>query len=143
MTVSGRWAPCAAARAVAAGSPMATESPPGDRNLSRGIGAWRHRSALRDVWALRRRVRRQEEAAALLKAALGPGLRASEVCALTPADIESDRMMIRVVQGKGRKDRHVMPSPAFLRRAPDSPHTSRRCAAPTGWCTAPAAPQCA
>lgn len=69
-----------------------------------------------------------EEVAALLKAAPGPGLkyraalsvsygaglRASEVCRLTPADIDSDRMMIRVEQGKGRKDRHVMLSPALL-----------------------------
>jgi site-specific recombinase XerD len=69
-----------------------------------------------------------EEVAAVLKAAPGPGLkyraalslsygaglRASEVCGLTPADIDSDRMLIRVVHGKGGKDRHVMLSPALL-----------------------------
>lgn len=42
------------------------------------------------------------------------GLRASEVTHLKPADIESDRMVIRVNQGKGRKDRYVVLSPHLL-----------------------------
>src|SRR5436189_6152480 len=38
-------------------------------------------------------------------------LRAAEVVALKVEDIDSKRMVIRVEQGKGRKDRHVMLSP--------------------------------
>jgi site-specific recombinase XerD len=37
--------------------------------------------------------------------AYGAGLRAAEVIALKVCDIDSDRMVIRVEQGKGRKDR--------------------------------------
>lgn len=42
------------------------------------------------------------------------GLRAGEVAGLKPRDIESDRMLIRVNRGKGRKDRYVMLSPLLL-----------------------------
>jgi site-specific recombinase XerD len=42
------------------------------------------------------------------------GLRVSEVVALRVADIDSKRMVIRVCQGKGRKDRYVMLSPKLL-----------------------------
>ena len=42
------------------------------------------------------------------------GLRISEAVALRPADIDSSRMVIRVDQGKGRKDRYVMLSPRLL-----------------------------
>ena len=43
------------------------------------------------------------------------GLRVSEVVRLAVADIDSDRMVIRVEQGKGGKDRYVMLSPQLLR----------------------------
>lgn len=47
---------------------------------------------------------------ALLMTTYGAGLRVSEVVNLKPAHIESspDRMMIRVEQGKGRKDRYTV-----------------------------------
>lgn len=40
--------------------------------------------------------------------AYGCGLRLAEILALKPAHIDSTRMVIRVEQGKGRKDRYVM-----------------------------------
>jgi integrase/recombinase XerD len=51
---------------------------------------------------------------AALSAAYGAGLRVSEVVALKVTDIDSTRMLIRVEQGKGRKDRHAMLSPHLL-----------------------------
>ncbi|MGY9038253.1 MAG: tyrosine-type recombinase/integrase [Rhodobacterales bacterium] len=48
---------------------------------------------------------------AALSISYGAGLRASEVCSLKVADIDSDRMLIHVDEGKGRKDRKVMLSP--------------------------------
>lgn len=50
----------------------------------------------------------------LLMAAYGGGLRVSEVVRLKPTDIQSDRMMIRVEQGKGRKDRYTLLSQSLL-----------------------------
>ena len=44
---------------------------------------------------------------AILMTAYACGLRVSEVVKLKVADIDSDRMMIRVDQAKGRKDRYV------------------------------------
>src|SRR6266581_1275701 len=51
---------------------------------------------------------------AALSVAYGAGLRAMEVVALKVCDIDSKRMLIRVEQGKGRKDRHAMLSPVLL-----------------------------
>jgi len=51
---------------------------------------------------------------AALSAAYGAGLRVSEVVALKVSDIDSKRMLIRVEQGKGSKDRYVMLSPHLL-----------------------------
>ena len=51
---------------------------------------------------------------AALSVAYGAGLRVSEVVALKVSDIDSKRMVIRIEQGKGRKDRYVMLSPHLL-----------------------------
>jgi site-specific recombinase XerD len=51
---------------------------------------------------------------AFLITAYATGLRVSEVASLRVADIDSQRMMIRIEQGKGWKDRYVMLSPNLL-----------------------------
>lgn len=48
--------------------------------------------------------------------AYGAGLRASEVVGLRVSDIDSQRMILRVDQGKGRKDRNALLSPVLLKR---------------------------
>lgn len=50
----------------------------------------------------------------ILTVCYAAGLRISEAVRLTPAAIDSRRMVIRVEQGKGRKDRYVMLSPRLL-----------------------------
>ncbi|HLH98704.1 MAG TPA: tyrosine-type recombinase/integrase [Xanthobacteraceae bacterium] len=74
------------------------------------------------------RVLTEDQVASLLEAAPGPGLkykaalgiaygaglRGCEVVSLRVGDIDSQRMLIRVEMGKGRKDRHAMLSPQLL-----------------------------
>ena len=66
---------------------------------------------------------------AALSVAYGAGLRVSEVVSLKVSDIDSKRMMLRVEQGKGRKDRHAMLSPVLLELLRDW----YRIARPQGW----------
>jgi integrase/recombinase XerD len=51
---------------------------------------------------------------AALSVAYGAGLRVSEVANLKVSDIDSQRMTLRVEQGKGQPDRYVMLSPQLL-----------------------------
>ena len=51
---------------------------------------------------------------AALSVAYGAGLRASEVVGLKVTDVDSERMVLRVEQGKGHKDRYAMLWPALL-----------------------------
>jgi site-specific recombinase XerD len=51
---------------------------------------------------------------AALSIAYGAGLRGGEVVMLRVCDIDSKRMLIRVEQGKGQKDRHGILSPQLL-----------------------------
>jgi site-specific recombinase XerD len=66
---------------------------------------------------------------AALSVAYGAGLRAAEVISLKVSDIDSKRMIIRVEQGKGGKDRNVMLSPSLL----DLLRTWWKVARPQGW----------
>jgi integrase/recombinase XerD len=66
---------------------------------------------------------------AALSVAYGAGLRVSEVVALKVSDVDSKRMMLRVEQGKGRKDRHAMLSPQLLELLRDWYRVAR----PQGW----------
>jgi integrase/recombinase XerD len=66
---------------------------------------------------------------AALSVAYGAGLRAAEVVSLKVSDIDSRRMLIRVEQGKGRKDRYVMLSAHLL----DLLRAWWKAARPQGW----------
>jgi integrase/recombinase XerD len=66
---------------------------------------------------------------AAFSVAYGAGLRVSEVAALKVCDIDSKRMMLRIEQGKGRKDRYAMLSPTLLELLRDW----YRIARPQGW----------
>lgn len=50
----------------------------------------------------------------MLMIAYGAGLRESEIVHLRITDIDSQRMLIRVAQGKGKKDRYTLLSPVLL-----------------------------
>ena len=72
---------------------------------------------------------------AALSVAYGAGLRASEVVHLKVSDIDSQRMVIRVEQGKGGRDREAMLSPSLLellRRWYRQAQTERKML-PGGW----------
>jgi site-specific recombinase XerD len=66
---------------------------------------------------------------AAFSVAYGAGLRVSEVASLKVSDIDSERMMLRVEQGKGRKDRYAMLSPKLLELLRDWYRVAR----PRGW----------
>ena len=60
-----------------------------------------------------------------LSVAYGAGLRGSEVVCLKTTDIDSDRRVIHVEQGKGAKDRTAMLSPALLAQLREWYRTAR------------------
>ena len=60
------------------------------------------------------RAMRRPKHRVLLMTTYSAGLRVSEVVRLQPRDIESDRMLIRVHQGKGKKDRYTLLSSRLL-----------------------------
>ena len=89
------------------------------RDLSRALVITRYPRKLPEVLSVEEAARLLEAAPGLkYKAALGvaygAGLRVSEVAHLKVDDIDSKRMLIRVEQGKGRKDRNAMLSPQLL-----------------------------
>jgi len=51
-----------------------------------------------------------------LSVAYGAGLRAGEVASLKTTDVDSDRMTLRIEQGKGHKDRYAILPPLLLDR---------------------------
>jgi len=62
---------------------------------------------------------------AALSVAYGAGLRVSEVANLKVSDIDSQRMVLRVEQGKGQRDRAVMLSPRLLELLREWWHAAR------------------
>ena len=66
-----------------------------------------------------------------LSVAYGAGLRASEVIALKVGDVDSQRMVVHIQGGKGRKDRDVMLSPKLLKELRE--HWRRLRRKPSKW----------
>jgi len=66
---------------------------------------------------------------AILTTCYAAGLRISEAIHLKPANIDSQRMVIQVEQGKGQKDRYVMLSPKLL----ETLRSYFRVVRPKGW----------
>lgn len=71
----------------------------------------------------------RRKARTVLTVCYAAGLRVSEAIALKPTDIDSQRMTLRVAQGKGQKDRYVMLSEQLLTILRDW----YRAARPTQW----------
>jgi integrase/recombinase XerD len=80
--------------------------PKGERRLPTVLSVGEVRQFLSSIRNVKHR--------AALTTAYAAGLRASEVVALRVSDIDSQRMVIHVRQGKGRKDRTVMLSEQLL-----------------------------
>ncbi|WP_395398176.1 phage integrase N-terminal SAM-like domain-containing protein [Novosphingobium sp. BL-8A] len=84
--------------------------------IALGLSVIRCEPKLRDVLSVEEAARLIEAAPgikykAAFSVAYGAGLRVCEVTHLKVGDIDSKRMIIRVEQGKGRKDRNAMLSP--------------------------------
>jgi site-specific recombinase XerD len=89
------------------------------RDLAGSLVVTRTSRKLPDVLSVEEAARLLEAAPgikykAALGVAYGAGLRVSEVAHLKVDDIDSRRMLIRVEEGKGRKDRNAMLSPQLL-----------------------------
>jgi integrase/recombinase XerD len=89
------------------------------RDLARALVVTRYPRKLPEVLSVEEAARLLEAAPgvkykAALGVAYGAGLRVSEVAHLKVDDIDSTRMLIRVEQGKGRRDRNAMLSPQLL-----------------------------
>lgn len=89
------------------------------RDLSRALVITRYQRKLPDVLSVDEAARLLEAAPgikykAALGVAYGAGLRVSEVAHLKIDDVDSTRVLLRVEQGKGCKDRNAMLSPQLL-----------------------------
>jgi site-specific recombinase XerD len=98
------------------------------------IPAARKSSGLPDILSREEVVRVLDSVAngrqrALLMTAYGAGLRVSELVSLRVSDIDSQRHLIRVTQGKGAKDRYTLLSERLLTELRDY----WRCYRPSSW----------
>jgi site-specific recombinase XerD len=89
------------------------------RDLARSLVATKRPYKMPEVLSVEEAARLLEAAPgikykAALGVAYGAGLRVSEVAHLKVDDIDSTRMLIRVEQGKGSRDRNAMLSPLLL-----------------------------
>jgi len=94
---------------VTLGPPFKVERilpPKREKRLPEVLGREEVLALLRSVVSLKHRV--------ILTAMYAAGLRISEACSLRISDIDSKRMVMRICQGKGAKDRYVMLSGKLL-----------------------------